>query len=65
MKGKAEWPGSCSQDIIYPALVLRLAPHTLEDKGDKETRLQGQTRSGKLRALAISIDPNHDISGCP
>ena len=21
MKGKSEWPSSCSQDIIYPALV--------------------------------------------
>ena len=27
MKGKSEWPGSCSQDIIYPALAGELMAH--------------------------------------
>ncbi|CAK9091034.1 unnamed protein product [Durusdinium trenchii] len=32
MKGKAEWPGSCSQDIIYPALAWDILPKISKQK---------------------------------
>lgn len=32
MKGKSEWPGSCSQDIIYPALAWDVLPKLAKKK---------------------------------
>ena len=32
MKGKAEWPSSCSQDIIYPALAWDILPKISKQK---------------------------------